>query len=140
MCQSNPAWPGAAGGQRFSARRFRQLDSTPESVHRQRCSCKQRVPAHQYCSLDAARTRGARAPLFALYSERIASLKDPRMLAPQIRSSCGWGRSCIVTEKLPAILPEDVATALAQFDPVWDALVPREQANLLQLLIKALGL
>lgn len=34
------------------------------------------------------------------------------------------------------IAPEDVAVALAQFDPVWEALVPREQANLLQLLIE----
>jgi hypothetical protein len=34
------------------------------------------------------------------------------------------------------IAPDDVATALAQFDPMWDALVPREQANLLQLLIE----
>ncbi len=33
---------------------------------------------------------------------------------------------------------EDVAIALGQFDPVRDALVPREQANLLQLLIERL--
>jgi len=32
--------------------------------------------------------------------------------------------------------PRDAAKALAQFDPVWDALVPREQASLLQLLIE----
>jgi len=32
--------------------------------------------------------------------------------------------------------PDAAARALAQFDPVWDALVPREQANLLQLLVE----
>jgi site-specific DNA recombinase len=30
----------------------------------------------------------------------------------------------------------DVATALAQFDPVWDALSPREQARVIQLLVE----
>ncbi len=34
------------------------------------------------------------------------------------------------------IEPSEAAKALAQFDPVWDALVPREQASLLQLLIE----
>jgi hypothetical protein len=32
--------------------------------------------------------------------------------------------------------PDQAAKALAACDPVWDALVPREQANLLQLLIE----
>ena len=31
---------------------------------------------------------------------------------------------------------EQPAEALAQFDPVWDALLPRERANVLQLLIE----
>ena len=34
------------------------------------------------------------------------------------------------------IEPDDVAKALAAFDPVWDALVPRERANILQLLLE----
>ena len=32
--------------------------------------------------------------------------------------------------------PEQAAQALEQFDPVWDALVPRERASVLQLLIE----
>ena len=32
--------------------------------------------------------------------------------------------------------PGDAAGALAAFDPVWDALVPRERVSLLQLLIE----
>ncbi len=32
--------------------------------------------------------------------------------------------------------PRQAAQSVAQFDPVWDALVPREQAALLQLLIE----
>ena len=32
--------------------------------------------------------------------------------------------------------PELAAQALAQFDPVWEALLPRERANVLQLLIE----
>ena len=34
------------------------------------------------------------------------------------------------------IEPDDVAKALAAFDPVWDALVPRERANILQLVLE----
>ena len=33
-------------------------------------------------------------------------------------------------------LTESVATALAEFDGVWEALVPREQARVLELLIE----
>ena len=50
-------------------------------------------------------------------------------------------RLAAIAEGLAAIArahvePDDVAKALAAFDPVWDALVPRERANILQLLIE----
>jgi site-specific DNA recombinase len=46
-----------------------------------------------------------------------------------------------VQEKVAAIDrghidPEEAARALAQFDPVWGALLPRERANVMQLLIE----
>jgi site-specific DNA recombinase len=66
-------------------------------------------------------------------AERLAELE---LRAGQIESRLTEIQGAIAALDRTVIAPEDVAVALAQFDPVWEALVPREQANLLQLLIE----
>ena len=90
---------------------------------------------HQTCRAEARKLAaalgqtGAAAPTLA---ERVAAL-DER--AGQIEARLGE----IQREQggLEAVVdPDAAARALAQFDPVWDALLPREQTNLLQLLVE----
>ncbi len=40
------------------------------------------------------------------------------------------------TARSPSVTREDMETAMAAFDPVWDALCPREQARIMHLLIR----
>ena len=95
-----------------------------------------------------------------LQVEREQCRRDAKCLVAALAAQSGDGRS--ITERLgeldertgqidvrlaelemalgaidrAALGSNDVATALAQFDPVWDALRAREQAELLQLLIE----
>jgi hypothetical protein len=74
--------------------------------------------------------RSAGAPSLA---ERIAEL-DER--AGQIERRLGEIQRSLTAIESSIVDPIEAAHALAAFDPVWDALVPREQANLLQLLVE----
>jgi site-specific DNA recombinase len=69
---------------------------------------------------------GLAAARFADLQERIASA-ERRLL--EVRDEADALQRDRIDEA-------DVAQALAQFDPVWEALSPREQARLLQLLIE----
>ncbi len=75
---------------------------------------------HQRCRAEARRM-----PAPAL---------DERMV--QIETRLGELQRSLTAIEGAEIDPSEAAKALAQFDPVWDALVPREQASLLQLLIE----
>lgn len=56
--------------------------------------------------------------------------------AVQLESRLGEVQAKIAAIDRGHIDPEDAAHALAQFDPVWEALVPRERASVLQLLVE----
>jgi len=68
--------------------------------------------------------------------ERLAELE---LRTSEIETRLGEIQQAIAAIDRTVIDPDDEAKALAQFDPAWDALVPREQANLLQLLIERVG-
>jgi site-specific DNA recombinase len=90
-----------------------------------------RTPGHEPVAARKLANPLAQAPSPSL-AERIAELDEragqleARLVELQ-RTLAGMG-----TE----VDPDDAARALAAFDPVWDALVPREQASLLQLLLE----
>ncbi len=89
---------------------------------------------HQACRSEARRLVGALgAGANALATERLAEVE---LRTSEIESRLGEIAQAIAAIDRTAIDPEDVAKALGQFDPVWDALVPREQPSLLQLLIE----
>jgi len=88
---------------------------------------------HQTCRADARKLLAALTGAPSTFvSERLAELD---LRAVQIEARLTELQGAIAAIDRTVIDPQDVAVALAQFDPVWDALVPREQANLLQLLI-----
>jgi len=66
-------------------------------------------------------------------AERIADL-DERTV--QIETRLGEIQRTLAGIDSGIVEPEEAARALAAFDPVWDALVPRERVSLLQLLIE----
>ncbi len=89
---------------------------------------------HQTCRGEARRLVGALAQgASASVTERLAQVE---LRTSQIEVRLGEIAAAITAMDRSTIDPEEVAKALAEFDPVWDALVPREQANLLQLLIE----
>jgi len=89
---------------------------------------------HQTCRNEARKLVAALAsgPSPSV-SERVAELD---LRAGQIEARLTEIQGTFAAIDGTVIDSEDVAVALAQFDPVWDALVPREQANLLQLLVE----
>ena len=89
---------------------------------------------HQTCRNEARQLVAALAAgASTSVTERLAELD---LRAVQIEARLTEIQGAIAAIDRTVVDPEDVARALAQFDPVWDALVPREQANLLQLLIE----
>jgi site-specific DNA recombinase len=91
---------------------------------------------HQTCRAEArklttALSQAATASLSL--AERIAKL-DER--AGQLEVRLGEIQRGLAGMQVE-VDPDEAAKALAAFDPVWDALVPREQASLLQLLIES---
>jgi len=88
---------------------------------------------HKACRDESRRLVSAlaAAPTTSV-AERLAGLD---LRAGQIEARLTEIQGAIAAIDRTVIDRQDVAVALAQFDPVWDALVPREQANLLQLLI-----
>jgi len=89
---------------------------------------------HKACRDESRRLVSALgAAPSASVAERLAELD---LRAGQIEARLSEIQGAIAAIDHAVVDPEDVAAALAQFDPVWDALVPREQTNLLQLLIE----
>ena len=89
---------------------------------------------HQACRAEA---RKLVASLAAATSSSVAErLAELELRAGQLEVRLTEIQGAIAAIDRSVIDPDDVALALAQFDPVWDALVPREQASLLQLLIE----
>jgi site-specific DNA recombinase len=90
---------------------------------------------HQTCRVEARKLTTALAQASTAapsVAERIAEL-DER--AGQIEVRLGEIQRALAAME-GDVDPDEAAKALAAFDPVWDALVPREQASLLQLLIE----
>jgi site-specific DNA recombinase len=90
---------------------------------------------HQTCHAEARKLTTALAQSATAapsLAERIAEL-DER--AGQIEARLGEIQRGLAGMEAQ-VDPDEAAQALAAFDPVWDALVPREQASLLQLLIE----
>ena len=56
--------------------------------------------------------------------------------AGQLEARLGEVAQALAAVDQRALSRDEVAKALADFDPVWDALVPREKASLLALLIE----
>jgi site-specific DNA recombinase len=64
---------------------------------------------------------------------RLADLQERLRLAEQRGSEIQARLEALDRER---ITEEEVATALGSFDPVWEALSPREQARIVQLLVE----
>lgn len=89
---------------------------------------------HKACRDESRRLVSALgAAPSASVAERLVELD---LRAVQIEARLTEIQGAITAIDRTVVDPEEVAVALAQFDPVWDALVPRKQANLLQLLIE----
>jgi len=89
---------------------------------------------HQTCRNEARKLVAALANGESRsVSERLAQLE---VRVSEIEARLAEIQGAMTAIDRAVIDREDVALALAQFDPVWDALVPREQASLLQLLIE----
>jgi hypothetical protein len=73
----------------------------------------------------------------------LARRRTPRHGSQTCKSACVWPSSAAQRFK-PAsslstairVTEEEVAAALSSFDPVWEALSPREQARIVQLLVE----
>lgn len=72
---------------------------------------------------------GADSPAVA----RLADLQERTRLAERRATEI---REQIRTINSRAVDQEEVATAMAKFDPVWDALTPREQVRVIELLVE----
>lgn len=112
------------------------LDHVGDGIERDEHEREQRMlqAEHQTCRGETRRLVGALgAGARASVTERLAEVE---LRTSQIEARLGEVATAISAIDRSTVDPEDVAKALAQFVPVWDALVPREQANLLQLLIE----
>ena len=69
-------------------------------------------------------------------ADRLADLQDRIRSAEQRLTEL---REQAVATGREAIDEHDLSTALSLFDPVWDALFPREQARILRLLVERVG-
>ena len=69
-------------------------------------------------------------------ADRLADLQD-RIRGTEQRLT--EVREQVIAADRGAVDEEDLAAALSLFDPVWDALVPREQARVLRLLVERVG-
>jgi site-specific DNA recombinase len=67
---------------------------------------------------------------------RLADIQD-RMSRAELRLT--EIRSEMATLEGQQVSEDELAAALAQFDPVWDSLAPREQVRLIQLLVERVG-
>ena len=89
---------------------------------------------HQSCRGEARKLTAALATSASTsVAERVAEL-DHRTV--QIETRLGEIQRTIAGIDSGIVDPGEAAWALAAFDPVWDALVPRERVSLLQLLIE----
>jgi site-specific DNA recombinase len=69
-------------------------------------------------------------------ADRLADLQDRVRSAEQRLAEVREQR---IAADRGAVDEEDLAAALSLFDPVWDALVPKEQARVLRLLVERVG-
>src|SRR3954470_11828788 len=130
---------------------FRRKSRSIVMVFSSRCSransarsCEVSGPLGWRFSSTSARFTQARTAV----SVRSSSLATSPMLLPLARTNCTTSALYSLVNfrrfrrSMDSILPHIGgvhsigASSLAQFDPVWDALVPREQTSLLQLLIE----
>jgi site-specific DNA recombinase len=94
---------------------------------------------------DLSRWNGERLGLSArLGSSADVSADIARLTSLQERIDMGERRAAKVREQLLAmrgalVNEEEVALALSQFGPVWEALTPHEQARLIGLLVERVG-
>jgi len=69
-------------------------------------------------------------------ADRLASLEDQVRI---VEGKLAGGRERLETAREQMVDEQDLASALSLFDPVWNALFPREQARIIGLLLEHVG-
>jgi site-specific DNA recombinase len=135
--------------ERYVVDQIRSIGSDPALIHETLHRAVEQV-ASERAALEAER-RGLERDAGRWHEELRASLGDkgrgqkanalPRLADLQERLRLAVQRGSEIQARLEAldrerITEEEVAAALGTFDPVWDALSPREQARIVRLLVE----
>jgi site-specific DNA recombinase len=135
--------------ERYVVDQIRGIGSDPALIHETLHRAVEQVDSER-AALEAER-RGLERDAGRWHEELRASLSDigpgqktntlPRLADLQERLRLAEQRGSEIQARLEAldrerISEEEVAAALGSFDPVWEALSPREQARIVQLLVE----
>jgi site-specific DNA recombinase len=96
----------------------------------------ERAGAETELSKLSAQTRRLVGAAGDAATDRLAELQEKTRSAERRLTDA---RERVVAANRSRVDEEDLASALSLFDPVWDALFPREQARVLRLLVERVG-
>jgi site-specific DNA recombinase len=137
--------------ERYVVDQIRGIGSDPALIHETLHRAVEQVDS-EHAALEAER-RGLERDAGRWHEELRASLSDmgpsqrttalPRLADLQERLRLAEQRGSEIQARLEAldrerVTEEEVAAALGSFDPVWEALSPREQARIVQLLVASI--
>ena len=97
---------------------------------------ERRAVERELSRLHADARRALDAPDRDLAAERLADIQEGMRAAEQRLTEI---RERLIAARREDVDERDLAAAMGHFDPVWDALFPREQARIVRLLVERVG-